>query len=376
MKINLTKIDKIIICVSFSVLLVGSLFFGGVIKPDFSEELPILTNGKNIRVALTVQAFDSNGNLKAERCKDDDLVLTNWGEYWSIVFSDTQGLLTNTAGVDSQNIFGRYIEVVGLWEGTSTADGGHIAIGTDDTAPQASDYALGLIKEDYTPLQLWSYANGNVTFSTTITVSDTYDCKEAGFFQEINLVDVMFFHDTFSPISVVSSDTVVITYTVVLSEEFTDNFGRLLESWVAPVDDEEASQTQWFIDDGENNITVTTKSGLSTEPTVWMLDTTVTLPYSGIKIGTGTTSPARDDFNIETEVESIHDVIAGYVGANTTISAHFIVTLDREITEAGFFMEFFDNTSASRGVMMWRETFTAESVTEGNVCAITFTMFP
>ena len=333
---------------------------------------------KNMQVCLQLDAYDSEGNLRESRTKEDDLVLDNFGMLLSSILQDINVNFYKyfTKTIDTQvAVFVRHTEVNGFWEGVSSTDGGQIGIGTGTTTPTVSDYNLETQVEGWTDVGDPVYSDGNITISASITISENNNITESAFMMEEGVTSawVVMFHDTFNMVSVYNGDSIVVTYTIMLSEEFTDNFGRLFAGLLGGIDDNEASKTVWLIDVDSNNVTVITRSGVATEPLHWALDVSLDVPVCGIKIGTGESALNRENIDLETQVESIACVgSSSYYGGNVTISSVFIASASRAITEAGLFLEVRDNGGTSRQVLLWRDIFSAENIVDGEAITITF----
>ena len=382
MKLNLNKTEKITVCVSFALLLVSSLLFSGLLKIETSK--PFVGLDENgLQVTLNVKVYDANGNLKAEMCKDDDLVLSNFGNLLAGVFEDLDGngnyppdSFTETDSTTS-NILCRYTEVVAFWEPPGSGiSGGHIGIGNGTNAPAISDYNL------QTQILAWeevgdpTYSTGNVSLSATFTSDDSYNITEAGFLMKTDTeLLILMFRDTFNAVEVVATDTVTVTYVIMLSSGFTDNFGNFLTGLLGSITTGEASKTFWMVDENEVNATYISRSGIVTEPLHWFLDGNLGSPIGAIKIGIGTTATARDDFNLQTVVEVTRTVNAPtYTGGDVTITCNHILSDDRDITEAGFFLKSRDNAGNIRSILMWRDVFSAESFNDGDVVNTVFSV--
>ena len=91
----------------------------------------------------------------------------------------------------------------------------HIAIGTDGTAPTASDTALGneVMREAATYTKT---GTGQGKWEATFNITGSYTLQEAGLFNAAT-GGTMFCRDTFSARSVESGDTVTVVYTVSFS---------------------------------------------------------------------------------------------------------------------------------------------------------------
>lgn len=376
------KLEKTLVIMSISLICIASLLFANTfLKPQFKQIND--NNSKNFDIVLNVKAFDSNGVLKGEFCKDNDLPTRNWAIFWAGILRDTTSNYSPTFyrydGSPVAMVI-RYSEIGSFFEGITDGqgEGGVIAIGTDNTAPTSSDNTLGSMQETYTPIDDPVYANGNVTFTGTIDITGTYTVNEVGYYETSdNNWEYLFFRDVLdSGISVVSGDTVSVTYTIVLDSSFTDNFGRLLAGVLNNIDNEEATQTIWLIDENNNNNTYNVKSGQTVEPTVWVFDTGLTSPVSSLRIGTGTTGTSRTDFNMETQVESDGSAYNPVqIANNVSITANFHLTDDRNISEVGMFLQMRDTVGTSRNIMLWRDTFSAESFSSGDLVAVTFKLY-
>ena len=372
---ELNKLEKTTLLASLMLLTITITMASNVIYINLNNNQ---LQEKNLKVCLQLDVYDSEGNLRESRTKEDDLVLNNFGVLFSSILKDVTGVYTKsfvkTTG-GAATVYIRYAEIMGFWEGIADTDCGQIGIGTGTTTPTVSDYNLETQVEGWTDAGDPAYSNGNITMSASISISENNEITEAAFMMEDgqNTALVVMFHDTFNAVSVTNGDSLVATYTLVLAEEFTDNFGRLFAGLLGGIDNEESSKTVWVIDVDSNNVTVITRSGETTEPMHYALDMALDVPVCGIKIGTGTTAVDRTDIDIETQVESIASVgSSSYYGGNVTMSSVFIASASRAVTEAGLFLEVRDNGGTSRQILLWRDVFSAENIVDGEAITITF----
>jgi len=91
----------------------------------------------------------------------------------------------------------------------------HIALGTDNTAPTASDTSLGneVMREAATYTKT---GTGQGKWEATFNITGSYTLQEAGLFNAAT-GGTMFCRDTFSARSVENGDTVTVVYTVSFS---------------------------------------------------------------------------------------------------------------------------------------------------------------
>ena len=382
MKLNTT--EKTIMAFSVSLILISVLLLNSLVQSSITKADGQVFSSSNFKVNLNIDVYGSDGALKSSKLKEDDLVLDNFGELLRAMFKNVDGYVSTTASDfirdsgagTAMNV--RYLEVIGFWEGQSGDDGAFIGIGTGTTTPLVSDYTLEAEVETRNEVGDSVYSDGNVTISTSIACTGTANITEAGLYLQdgTNNYSWMLFRDTFGTVAVVNGDSIVITYTIMLSTEFTDNFGKILAGMLSGITDNEATKTYSLTDVDGNSITVNYASGEATEPVNWVFDMTgMGTPLVGIGIGTGTTSPARADYALETQVEAITGVTAlTYNGGNCSLSSVHVTSASRAITETGLFMFVRASGGVSEQILLWHDTFTAENVGDGEAITTTLQM--
>ena len=375
-KIIVNKSEKIMLASSFSVILLTVLLLSNtVVQPKLSS-----TTSNSLKVYLNIDVYDVNGVLKDSRYKPDDLAMNNFGLWVSSLVTSPDIAVTATftresAGSDAVGV--RHSYIYGFTRGLSGTDGGFIAVGTGTTSPTITNNDLEA--EVFTKVEVGdsTYSNGNVTIIGTVPCTSSQNITEAGFYMQngITNYNYLMFRDTFSDITVVDTDTIVITYTLMLSNEFTDNFGKILCGMLSSIDANEPTKNYTLSDVDGNSITVNYASGEGASPTTWVFDTTYGVsPMVGIGIGTGTTAPDHSDYSLETQVETITSMVRpSYDGGNVTVTAVHVTTGSRAITEVGLFMYVRTTGGDPEQVLLWHDTFTAENVGSGE--AVSTTMF-
>lgn len=332
----------------------------------------------DLRVQLNIKVLDSEGNVKAERSHDDDLLTQNFWTNIQALF-DGSGTQTNVEyrfqEYDDDYVY-PYIRAsdstpsIDGYYSSSEGWGWNAMIGGGTTSPAVGDYWL----EDpwgarYQPLSVdYNQTTGNLTaiYSVPVYVADDLS--------EICLVKIacvtgstqsyfMMARDTFTPVSVVPGDTCYATYTFILDGTgFTDNFGEYLEKAIDG-DDSSGVQTCSFIDWNGAGISVYL-GGYNTANHFW--DTGC---YSGVMVGTGSTAMELDDYDLESpvvdddyELFNLPDIVADKPQA----SAAFVFDDSYTLREVGWFYQCKDTSGTVRTILLYREVFPNYSVNNGD----------
>lgn len=373
------------------VSLVASVFYVSNIAKASKPTGLDLSNAFDTILEVTVR--DKDGNIKDTRLKVGDLILTNFAEAFRGVISDIttsgetkyvtatyfkdEGGTTRSAVVKSA--FTSSTGQSGFWGQESTLyPNTALAVGTGTNSPVVGNTDLQTEVESKNLIQTDAvYASGNVTFYGTVPITDTHTITEAGVYRRLAASSTynyyLFIRDTFSGISVVASDTVTLSYTLVLGDGFTDNFGEILASFFPK--NAVSSQTLSLTDDTGASFN-TYIYGYQTNQ--WLFDTDVGTVGAFMRIGEGTTSPTRSDFDVETQVEGDAETDTSPIyenNINYTTQATWQVTADRDVTEVGYFLRTKSTAGVNTDYMIYRDTFTLTPITIGREITVSFKMY-
>lgn len=95
-------------------------------------------------------------------------------------------------------------------------------------------------------------------------------------------------------------------------------------------------------------------------------------PSKKIKVGSGTTAPARTDFKLEDEKGETTAVSVSVGNYYVTYAATIVLATGADITEAGYALYFLDHDLNWQWVLFLRDTFTAITVPNGGSISITY----
>lgn len=172
-------------------------------------------------ITLKVKAFDTEGNITAEECKENDLFLWNWGVFIAqffkmqfqysdptvYQFTDINGTVRNTSatGMCGYNS--------GQWNDTS-----RVQIGSGTNAPSITDYNLQQFIAEVIPNLPDVVVSGNtlkVVFAATFPFSSETTVAETGIKMGDCLVDgypFLITRDTFTPVTVSAGGSLSLQY--------------------------------------------------------------------------------------------------------------------------------------------------------------------
>jgi len=394
-KIELNRKEKSVVITSAFILVLAFSIFATTfnLSAEVQAYEPTINLGQSFDTVLKVTVKDKDGNIKDERLKVGDLVLTNLAEVFRAVFSDIE--ITNDVVYASatylkdEDAAGHNGYVKGPTPSTTYYSGlfgqysnvyprTMLAVGTGATAPNIGN--VDLQNEVFTKEFIEAdavYSNGNVTFYGTVPCTSSQTITEAGIYKYLyagngNIDYYLMLRDTFAGVSVVNEDTITLSYTLILGEGYTDNFGKILAVFFVRY--QTSSYTLALTDDSGGSFNAYVHGGDSN----WLFDTGSGTDQATMKIGTGTTSPDKSDYDVETQVESYSDALNNPIyenNINYTTSATWQVTDDRQITEAGFFLQGKDTGGTDHYFMLFRDTFTMAAVTNGREIAVTFKVY-
>lgn len=381
---NMNRNEKYIFSVGVIALLLSSAILFQVLgRNEDNTEInlysKINSDINKISPTLSVEVRDSDGNLKNSFVKEDDLILDNFINFTTGIFSSNGATAVAMYMSDlggAQRTFYAYHGGNGWSISTSGARGGLIGIGSGETTATRSDYALETQKETYKAVSTPSYSSGNITFTSTFSVTSGYNLSESVVvitFNDSGNVgrNVTVFRDTFANITVVAEDTVVITYTISLNDTgFTNNFGNLFVSMFSRV-----------VSGGTTSFTATNIAGTTKTFYTWKTSgATISFAYANvaakIAIGSSATATARTHYDVQTQVGSDTAIsIPVKNSSSITIATSLVSPSAQTIQEASYMNSWIDSGGVTAEyVMLWRDTFTGVAVPEGNAITIVFTV--
>ncbi len=334
-----------------------------------------------ISPTLSVEVRDSDGNLKSSFVKEDDLILDNFINFTAGIFSSDG---TNTVYMYMEDLSGiqrtfyAYHSSAG-WSLTTTGTrGGLIGIGSGETAATRDDYVLESQKQNYMAVSTPSYSSGNITFTSTFSVTSGYNLSESVVvitFNDSGNVgrNVTVFRDTFANITVVAEDTVVITYTISLNDTgFTNGFGNFLTALFKRVVSGD------YLSFTATNIAGTSKSFWSwTVATgssfIFRKDASV---YTKIAMGSSATATSRTHYDVQTQVGSDTAISTPSKNSSSVTIATSLVSPSAQTIQEASYMVTWEalSTSDFQTIMLWRDTFTGVAVPAGGTITIVFTV--
>lgn len=142
-------------------------------------------------ITLKIKATDAAGKVFHEECRENDLFLWNWGVFWAQFFKvqfnytdpttfawkDLNGAERVTS---AGNLYGWYDASPDIWYGLNE---GRVRVGSGNTAPTISDYALQSEVAAVVPNPPVVVTSGNiikVLFTATFTFQMEKTCGEVG----------------------------------------------------------------------------------------------------------------------------------------------------------------------------------------------------
>lgn len=179
-------------------------------------------NGNGSGVGLKIVVKDKDGNVTAERCKDDDIFLKNWGLLvagWlkyaflnsaagSYIFHKTSGeTVTITSAIWGYAVQ-RYVNV------------GRICLGGSSTAPTVDDYRLGSEITQIVPNIPALVYDGNILkiiFTGTASFEGDVTLSEVGLQVENPLADgtnILITRDIFDSVTVAAGGTITVQFEI------------------------------------------------------------------------------------------------------------------------------------------------------------------
>lgn len=353
-------------------------------RPPLLDPLP----GK-ISVSMTAQVY-RDGALVAERVKDDDLLLNSFLNLTMGLFSWPEG---SEFSIDmySSSEMGLYDFVVWnttasetIWDTTLQSEEGRAMAdyGEGTTAPARDDDETGMEDRFLTDnvYEVAELGTDAITITFIETSDGSYDWSEVGlqkFFYCHNddfVMRIWLCRDTFTPISVILGDSLVINYRFTFGTGYTSNalsvfYGLLLggaqdtDTTVTLTDSGGSSRTVRLYTDDQTDedfyghVSNTLYGG-------WM---TITDSASGI--------PSRSAYrllgsSVTTQSESLVDGDPNY---DVTVSATLIPSTAITVRCAGSFM-YLSYVGGSGYFLMWALSHSGVYVASGTPVQSTFTL--
>jgi len=232
---NLTCKEKALIGAGIGNIVLASLLvlivLGVPIAQVNSVQQTTPTTSQGFSTLLLVKAYDKDGNLIAERAKEGDLWLRNWGKFLQLLFNPDSGTTTSLTAIDGSS---RIIEIR-YWGSndniifSEVGDGSvRVVIGSGTTSVSVDDYNLANQVAEATvssPSLSVSGNSMNITFSASFTLDTATDVSESGvkmLMEEYEASNndkwILLIRDTFDAVSVPAGGTITITYIIRLNQ--------------------------------------------------------------------------------------------------------------------------------------------------------------
>ena len=335
--------------------------------------------GINVHLHVTVR--NQTGALIPQdtRNVNGDLVLNNFNYFLGGLFDPSGASITGSGQVLDSSNGGGYAgndvwtssNYVDTSDGctTSAICGGFVGIGTSTTAPARTNYGLGSQYGSFVSAASSTCSTGTtdtIDFSGTVPITSTATITEAAGGSENQqnaLGPIVYFHDTFTGISVASGDSVDASYSVSLGTAgFNVNLCNILAGFFTPVTsatavsvslkDTAGTAVTWYMWQPANS----NGCFLSTSATACSAPTS---PASFIAIGTGTTTYTPTTYALGTQVASATMGTISYVSGTTSTIYYpgtFTTASGDSITEGAIGL-----TLSSNNYLFFGSTFTAQS---------------
>jgi hypothetical protein len=332
-----------------------------------AENLSYFQNSRNlldqINVGLNLRVLNPDGSMVSNTSYPDDIITNQFVEFFGNFLGGNNCFNLNAVGGSGKSVCNEAVSpfvtayaccYTYFYDG---GDGGYIGIGTGTVAPARTDSALESQVGSWTPISPPVVSGTSVIVASGITLTAAETISEAGFalqtggwtttqtpaFNTNGLF--LFFHDTFTGISVAADQTLQVQYTLNFPSTANQNLVALVGSMFQYV-------AQSYSGTYEDNIAPMVDSSGTTHAAgslrVWYgvatngcsasyLTCTAT-PL--IEVGTSTTAPTDTDYQLNAQVGSTTDI------STTTIDMTkyevlyrdtMILTSTYTIQEAGLF---------------------------------------
>lgn len=222
---NLTCKEKALIGAGIGNIVLASLLvlivLGVPIAQVNSVQQTAPATSQGFSTLLLVKVYDKDGNLIAERVKEGDLWLKNFGEFLKAFFDC---VMCGTVKDESGNSYYTFYWLYGSYDAK-------ICVGTGTTPPTPDDYKLEnqVAEASGSTTQLSVSGNAmNVTFSASFTFDSAQNISESGvkvyaYVHQIGGSNAYYkwiyiIRDTFDPVSVPAGGTITITYIIRLNQ--------------------------------------------------------------------------------------------------------------------------------------------------------------
>lgn len=404
---NNYKLLAIITALSLVLTMESAVVYSFITPPDVIK-VGIRPFNNKVATTLRVQVFDSDGNLRGTRYKDNDLILTNFRNFLVAMFtSQTTGTITASM-TDIANA-AKTINVrvtanvnTNTWCDTQSDTenkGGQMAIGEGSTAPVVANYGMETIYGAYVRVTdgfpQYDPVTHNVTITSTFDIAASKTITEAGLFVSWvdstgNVFTFAMTRDTFTGIAVVDGDTVVVTLVFHLSDDFTNHFGWFLMYLFRYVLDGGIVQglgawatypylPSWFDMTGssvnQRNYYFSGTASISCYGTV-----ADGQPIGGscmIMVGSSNQMSGNMQVNLYSPVGTRTSVspAPAISGNNIIIIADCVMTGASTLREAGFFLVFYSSSTIYYSILFWRTTFDPVTIAAGHAIQIQFTLY-
>jgi len=376
------KKNRGIVFVLCLILLIPLFFVATANKP---ENKP-LVKGAKILTTLNVDVFNSDGKLKANRVKEDDLLLDNFRNFWLAYFDSSQ---TKTQVLKDTSNTDRTFKIhVTSSSGTNTFcdsasgtanKGGYQCIGSGTTAPTQTNYNIETIYGSWTTVPntypTYDSATGIVVVQTSIAITGAITISESALAVQwipstgTTEYKIVMFRDTFAGISCVNGDTVVVTLSITLSASYNRNFGNMMALMFYNVADGIDKTGAVFYDTASNLRTAYMYSGSGSAS---LALTNYNLYAGMIGHGTGTTAESRTTNALTTQVDSYATISSSTIsGSDLSIYGDILCGSNRALRENCIIVQ--TGTGTTGTFMFVRTLYNQVDIVSGHSARHTFT---
>ena len=158
-----------------------------------------------------------------------------------------------------------------------------------------------------------------------------------------------------------------------------NNFMNFLQSWLSYEGSSSASSTFTMTDNTGTSRTLVGRDSTAASTTCTWACEISTPPYAGgyIAVGTGTTAPARTDYKLASQYQSLvtvaqptYDPTTG----NIVFGVGIIAGTAASISEVGFFENWFISGTSWADFLMFHDTFPTVAVAAGSTISVQYTV--
>lgn len=346
-------------------------------------------------VALHLEVLNPDGSMVSSATYPDDLItsqmITLLGNFWGGTncpsMKNTGGstitpCALGTSGCGSSSPFvGFYDEICygsSTYVGTS-GDGAFIGIGTGTTPPARSDYNLQTQVGSWVAVNTPTIGASSVVVAAGITLTSPANVTEAGLAEALGpnagAGKFLFFHDTFSAISLSSDQTLQVQYTLNLPSGSNQNLLAFFASMFEQSSSSQKNIGTMVTSSGTSYATGTFNFWGSSVPSACSSSSGGGFCASGpsIEVGTSNTLPTSTDYELNAQVGSTTQRVTTTLDTTSyedIFQNSITLTSSYTIEEAGFFLV----TSGSGAFLLFHNLTGAVSIPANNAITTQFTV--